>query len=64
MLCTSGLSGQDEGVRAYKVQMRRLCRKYPQFIVMNVITVSPAKRLPARALPSVAMRVKTTVAVG
>jgi hypothetical protein len=43
--------------------MRPLCRKHPQFIVMNVITVSPAKKLPARALPSVAMRVRTTVVV-
>jgi hypothetical protein len=31
---------------------------------MSVIIVTPAKKLPARALPSEAMRVTTTVAVG
>jgi hypothetical protein len=43
-LLASGWSGQVEGARAYEVEAQPLSRKHPQFIVINVITVSPAKK--------------------
>jgi hypothetical protein len=64
LLSASGSSGQVEGVRAYEVEVRPLSRQHAQSTVTSVMTVTPAKKLPARGLPSVAMRVTATVAVG
>jgi hypothetical protein len=44
--------------------VRPLSRQHAQSTVTSVMTVTPAKKLPTRGLPSVAMRVTTTVAVG
>ena len=52
-----------KGEIVYEVEMRSLSRISPYIIVMSVITASPAKKLLARALPSEAMRVRTTAAV-